>query len=317
VTTKKIKIPEDIGSAESRLAALDGIATATGWERAAIVYAFTYDAGRGRPTVNAGNSAFTVKGFADLKIVGLTDRGTVNVYRDHWKEAIATGDAVDIQPGDTVTLPAIPFPPTETGGTKGYNTPEGAQKTIDKIVQKHGAQVLAPQVAKPAVAAAVANNAQASSAVIRERVQRTRKITEDRKAAAAAAPTAAAQAASVTDATDTAADQFPSNSPIFNAIERFEAEAHNRWLEGIRKQMFTDMDRAHMAAFHARLVRFALDVEAFATAEDDPYAAVEAARAQYEEEFNREMDAAEAGMADTSDLDAAVDEIERFANEGA
>ena len=72
--TKRIKIPDSIEGAENRLAALDGIATATGWERAAIVFAFTYE---GKPGPK-GNGREPVRSPHDHQLHQAADQGLVH-----------------------------------------------------------------------------------------------------------------------------------------------------------------------------------------------------------------------------------------------
>ena len=65
--------------------------TAKEWQRAAIVYAFTYE-GTGGPSGNrnAGenSSALTVSEFAVLGVKGLATRDSVRNYRKNWEWAI-------------------------------------------------------------------------------------------------------------------------------------------------------------------------------------------------------------------------------------
>lgn len=181
--TKKIKIPASVELASDRLVTLEGLATATGWERAAIVYAFTYDAKRGGgANRNAQNGALTVAAFAALKIKGLMGRNTVDSYREAWKHAIEQGAATAIVPGDTVVLPDLDWPVGRTG-TDGYDSTAGAKKTIEKIIAKHGTEILddaidqvaeeapeviAAQVAKPRVADATISNPKARSSMSKQ-----------------------------------------------------------------------------------------------------------------------------------------------------
>ena len=139
--TRRITIPATIEAATESLNGLDALLTAKEWERAAIVYAFTHDAPRGRQPANDRNRTFTVAGFAALKITGLHRRETIAYYRDNWKAAIVAGKATDIDPGDKVTLPDMDWPGTR-GGTRGYETWEGAKKTLKLIVTKHGDGIL-------------------------------------------------------------------------------------------------------------------------------------------------------------------------------
>ena len=164
--TKKIKIPTNIKQASDRLVALDGIATATGWERAAIVYAHTYDAPRGGgPNRNAPNGALTIASFATLKIKGLSKRDTVAHYRNCWKHAIEQDLVGDIGPGDSTVLPDIDFPPVERG-TDGYNSVTGARRTIERIVETHGPEIIANTIVEnPHIAEEVASTKRGRNAV--------------------------------------------------------------------------------------------------------------------------------------------------------
>lgn len=315
--TKTIRIPKTPEEVKDTLEGLDALLTAKEWERAAIVFALTYEGNtregkaRKRQAEDCSSAIFTVTQFLDLKISGLISAHTVKIYRDAWQAAIDAGQAsADIFAGQRVTLPEMGWPATRTG-TDGYSTPEGAQKTIDRIVAKHGAAILAAQAAKPEVAAAVANDPQATKAVIKQRHARTKRIITKRKLLASDTPDANDEIDEVTEAVDAAAEAYPSNSPYFTAMERSEGECHTRWMQGVRKQAFTALDRSHMAAFLYRLRRLEEEVTAYVEAEDDPYEAVDLARAEREEQFNLEMDLAEAGI-EIPDFDA----IERYANEG-
>lgn len=80
------------------------------WWTAATVYAWTYDAERGRPPKNGENSPFlTLSEFADLGLRGLSHRHTVRKYRRAWKRATRKGWAEEVKPGDSVTLPSREF----------------------------------------------------------------------------------------------------------------------------------------------------------------------------------------------------------------
>ena len=171
---KKIKIPASIGAAEDRLAALDGIATATGWERAAIVYAFTYE-GKPGPQISPDPVRSTIIGFVRLGIVGLKNQDSVRHCREVWKAAIASGHAEDIQPGDLVVLPTLPWPPED--GNKGSRVSADPAIAVKQLIAKHGEDVVASemaetapkavaaQTAKPAVARAIAKQPTAARAV--------------------------------------------------------------------------------------------------------------------------------------------------------
>jgi hypothetical protein len=129
---KTIVIPASIEEATEKLNGIEELLTAKGWERAAIVYAFTYDA-QGRRNLDEKSSKLSITDFAALKIHGLRTRDSIRQYREAWQEA--EGD--EPVPGQRVRLPDIPFPATRSG-TDGYNTPEGAANTINKIAERHG-----------------------------------------------------------------------------------------------------------------------------------------------------------------------------------
>jgi hypothetical protein len=146
-------MPRSIRAAENKLNELGEIATATEWHRAAIVATFV-EIGRGhggrRETPNSGSLESAVA-FARRGIVGLTSDTTVAMYARAWLDKFPRPE-----PGRKVTLPDDGWPPTRTG-TDGYNSEEGAAKTIQKIVEKHGASALATATkASPKVAEAAA-----------------------------------------------------------------------------------------------------------------------------------------------------------------
>lgn len=113
-----MKLPADIEEARAKLGQLDGIATKTGWSRAAIVYAFVKPDKGGRPSGNRPKtpSVFSARAFAALRIVGLCDHETVMHYRDAWQSAIDAGMAVPTTPGADVVIPAMEWPPNPTSG---------------------------------------------------------------------------------------------------------------------------------------------------------------------------------------------------------
>ena len=94
-------IPATIEEAVSSLGALGKLLTATQWEKAAIVFAFTYD---GEQEVSASGH-LTISAFADRKIHGLAKRSTVSRYRAMWKQG---GTDSGLTPGSTYTLPVDP-----------------------------------------------------------------------------------------------------------------------------------------------------------------------------------------------------------------
>lgn len=326
MTTKRTKIPESIDPAKDRLTALDGIATATEWERAAIVWAFTYDgktkAGRVRKeeAANRSTAIYTVTEFIGLKIKGLTSDHTVKHYRDNWQVLIDAGEAADILPGDALVLPDRDWP-IEKGNQGSRATPSniGKQMAADpdllaaalEAATDLAPEAVASQVAKPKVAKKVVHNKAATKQVIQQQSAKTRKIVKQRKAAASD-PTAAAQTAAAVDAT-AAAEGGRTNSPEYTRMIRALAEARRAWFAGVKEQTFTPFDRHLLGGDLPSINRLVEELTTFVETEDDPYAAVTQVRAEREEQFNREYDEAESG----TDIESGLEEIERYANEAS
>jgi hypothetical protein len=127
-----LKIPKTIKEATSRLATLEDVATSTGWERAAIVYAFTYD-GTGGPNRSKTTTVLTPREFAALGIVGLKSDTTVREYRNAWKAAIKSKHTQEVKPGGDCTLPALDWPPSTHPGNsiaRIAHRPESVEKVI-------------------------------------------------------------------------------------------------------------------------------------------------------------------------------------------
>lgn len=142
IEPRTVDIPATLEEAKSRLGGLERLLTAKGWERAAIVYAFTRDDGRtGRPPKVARTSDFLNFGeFAALGISGLRSKDTVARYHRAWQEAVDSGAAEPVEPGQKIiVLPGLEWPPTR-GGTDGYSSEEGARRTIERIVARHGVE---------------------------------------------------------------------------------------------------------------------------------------------------------------------------------
>lgn len=79
--------------------------TASEWQRAALVWAFTEEGKPGPKKDLPTNGHLSVSSFAALEINGLTKRDTVAKYRKAWKLAIDNGFATDVKPGDLIDLP--------------------------------------------------------------------------------------------------------------------------------------------------------------------------------------------------------------------
>ena len=134
-TPTTVTIPANIDEAGVALDGLGRLATATDWERSAIVYAFTYLPGSGRfAEVNVSNDVYTCGDFADLGFHGLRTESTVRFYHRCWVEG---GTNLDLKPGDEITLPTTGFPPKPMG-THGYDSEAGLATTLKKAVEKHG-----------------------------------------------------------------------------------------------------------------------------------------------------------------------------------
>jgi hypothetical protein len=150
-----VQIPRSIKSATAALNGIDSLLTAKGWERAAIVYAFTYDTGGGRPKSDGNPSLLTITEFSKLGIAGLSHRETVATYRKFWKDY---ADQPDIKPGSKVTLPTIKFPPTDERGSTRWASEDGAENVLKGMVEKHGAEKVAdllPREAAPIISKAL------------------------------------------------------------------------------------------------------------------------------------------------------------------
>ncbi|WP_074303016.1 hypothetical protein [Mycobacteroides abscessus] len=84
--------------------------TASEWQRAALVWAFTEEGKPGPKKDLPTNGRISISDFAGMKISGLTKRDTVSKYRRAWSQAIADGVATDVKPGDLIDLPDVEWP---------------------------------------------------------------------------------------------------------------------------------------------------------------------------------------------------------------
>jgi hypothetical protein len=148
-------IPKTIEGAASRLDRLGGIVTASEWERAAIVFAFTEPVGQGKRT-DLGNvpEVMSYGQFAGLNIHGLRDHKTVKVYHDAWASAVEktkrkrNGRVYPVSPGDPFVAPDLEWPPT--GHTTGSFEKQLAGKSPEAK-----AEIASKLLAEPDVAPAV------------------------------------------------------------------------------------------------------------------------------------------------------------------
>lgn len=176
-----VSIPPTIKAATAQLEGLESLLTAKQWERAAIVYAFTYE-GVNRFSSGPVLGRYTIRQFADLKIKGLSSRETIKHYRDNWKLAVESEDAPEgIEPGDRVYLPEIDWPIEK--GNAGSRVSVDPETAVQQVIDKHGAnaaaaalatkapQAVASQVAKPAVAQAAMADPKARGSLIKGAAQ--------------------------------------------------------------------------------------------------------------------------------------------------
>lgn len=114
MATVRITIPSTIKGMIKQLNGLNVLLNAKGWERAAVVYAWTREGGvGGRPSAKpVKNDRFTPVEFAALGIHGLTSHNTVQKHRDAWANHPRTNKG--LKPGDDVILPDEDYPPTDS-----------------------------------------------------------------------------------------------------------------------------------------------------------------------------------------------------------
>lgn len=100
-----IRIPSTLDGARERLAQIEGIVTAKGWERAAIVWAFAAN-----NIVGENTHKISFREFAALGIAGLQGHQAVAKYHDAWQAAIDNGKANSVRPGEQIEVPDLPWP---------------------------------------------------------------------------------------------------------------------------------------------------------------------------------------------------------------
>jgi hypothetical protein len=107
---EKVQIPSDIDAAVSALGRIDTLLTASKWERACIVAAFTEEGSAGRPGANRPETADSRESFSEFarrRIAGLRSKDTVARYHAAWQWAIDRGEADPVGPGETARLPRL------------------------------------------------------------------------------------------------------------------------------------------------------------------------------------------------------------------
>lgn len=146
---RTITLPSTVDEAVASLDGIGKLMTAKGWERAALVYCLTEPQQGKRSTSTSIRRSYSE--FAALGITGLKTIDTVRLYRQRWEEY---GDP-SIKLGDTIALPSDDWPPTRTG-TDGYDSTDGAKRTIQKVIDTHGPAVVAETLVEDDEGAAAA-----------------------------------------------------------------------------------------------------------------------------------------------------------------
>lgn len=105
-----VKIADNADALKSDAEQAARLHSATGWELAAYVFAWTYEGGNQHDVPDEKSSGkMTLKEFASLDIRGLKSRDAVRKYRRAWQAAIDKGFASAVEPGDEIELPDIDF----------------------------------------------------------------------------------------------------------------------------------------------------------------------------------------------------------------
>jgi hypothetical protein len=99
-----------LSSATKALEGMGGLLSAGHWGTAAIVWAFTYDTGGGRPRKSVQKwTLLNISDFTSLGIRGLSSRTSIIKYRQAWEHAIDEGWVEPAEPGKRCVLPEQPF----------------------------------------------------------------------------------------------------------------------------------------------------------------------------------------------------------------
>jgi hypothetical protein len=129
---KRVPIPGTIEEATEALVDLDALLRAKGWQRAAIVFAFTeaHERHDNRHTVDVSSDIYTFTGFAALGIAGLSSKNTVQHYHEAWIEG---GGRKSLKPGEEAVLPSGPFPPQARN--LGSRMPKDVKAFVRKAIE--------------------------------------------------------------------------------------------------------------------------------------------------------------------------------------
>lgn len=133
------RVPETIEGVKTLL-------TARKWDKAAIVWSYVQgQEGRGGDTRSTnGKSAigkYTPSEFAALGIAGLRSHHTVREYWQRWQDAIDSGHAQPVAPGDEIVAPDLDWPPTGHNhgvdeGMREDATDEQKIKAAEKLIER-------------------------------------------------------------------------------------------------------------------------------------------------------------------------------------
>jgi hypothetical protein len=147
-----VTMPKSLDEARERLVEIESIATATGWERAAIVATFVRI---DNADLDVDDQLMSAAAFCSLGIVGLTSSNSVRLYVNRWLDA---HDGEYPQRGSKVELPEHRAWEVQRPGGRGFDSLDGARTLIGQIVSKHGTSALDETIKNdPFVAAAAAN----------------------------------------------------------------------------------------------------------------------------------------------------------------
>lgn len=172
-----VTIPASIEDAKERLEGLGALLTARGWERAAIVFAFTAPQ-QGRRNIGGNPPKLTIREFCALGITGLRDHEAVAFHRRTVEQAIRDGLMVEPVPGARLVLPTVTYPPETNGqgaqpnaGGRGDPVAVERRAAADPDYARDVAERLA-RVAPDPVAEAVAEHRPAREATFRASARR-------------------------------------------------------------------------------------------------------------------------------------------------
>lgn len=196
--------------------------------------------------------------------------------------------------------------------TAPENLTEADEDAVIEKVARTRPKAVAAQAAKPKVAAEIVEDKAATKAVIQQQSARTQRLVKKRREAVAAA--GADVKGEMADAVNAGLGAMD-NTPVYNRLNSHQGQMNTAWMEGIREQSFNALDRHMLASDQAALERHVAERRVFVEADAEgrsPWEAVAEHRKERWEQFHRDADEAEVG----TNIDAGLDEIERFANEG-